>query len=230
MFGIFLPVDKAHFLHFQGLLYSLKDLLNVDYKIHIIDIGLNIKQIEILNKRFSFLNFEINKLKSSRDDKLSYRFKIKTIEMMYNSNYDYTMMLDSKNHLKLCLSSIVINVEKYNVLINEIVALEYEWTHKTCLLNMGIINDMEIINSNQYQSNNPVFYNKKCKDIFLDIIKYGNDDNCLCPIGSMKSLIGGEKCTHRQDQSVISIVLKKHNIRAVNLIYSNYHNTIHTDF
>ena len=88
MFGIYLPVDEGYFIHFQGLLYSLKDLLDVDYKIHIIDIGLSAKNINILHKQFRFLDYEINKIPWTRETKLSYKFKIDIIELMTNSNYD----------------------------------------------------------------------------------------------------------------------------------------------
>jgi hypothetical protein len=82
----------------------------------------------------------------------------------------------------------------------------------------------EIKNSGQYQSNNPVFRINEAREIINDIIKYGMIDDCLCPKGSRKSFQGDSR--HRQDQSVISITLKKHNILASNLQYSTYHNTI----
>lgn len=224
MFGIYLPVDKGYFIHFQGLLYSFKDLLNAPYHIHIIDMGLTEGQIDILNKQFGFLKFEINKIDTSRDDKLTYRFKIKTIKMMYESKYKFTMMLDSKNHLKKPLSDIIYNLTLKPVLINDIDAIEKDWTHDTCFKTMEIVDD-DIIHSNQYQSNNPVFYNSKTQEIMKEIIKYGLDNNCLCPVGSKKSFQGDSR--HRQDQSVISLVLKKHNIKPTFWKYSNYHNTIH---
>tara|TARA_R100000388_G_scaffold94976_2_gene84690 strand:- start:1444 stop:2127 length:684 start_codon:yes stop_codon:yes gene_type:complete len=226
MFGIYLPVDEGYFIHFQGLLYSFKDLLDVDYKIHIIDIGLSARNLNILHKNFGFLDYEINKIPWTRDDKLSYKFKIDTIELMTKSNYDYTMMLDAKNHLKKKLSEIISYLNETPILIQDIYPYyERDWTHNIALECMGVIDNYEILNSYQYQSNNPVFDVNKSKEIMLDIVKYGNMKEALCPMGSKKSFDGESR--HRQDQSVISCILKKHNIKPSKNLYSNYHNTIH---
>ena len=100
MFGIYLPVDTGYFVHFQGLLYSFKELLDIDYKIHIIDIGLSDRDLKILNKNFRYLDFDIIKIPCNKESKINYKFKIDIIELMLYDNYDYCMMLDSKNHLK----------------------------------------------------------------------------------------------------------------------------------
>jgi len=226
MFGIYLPVDEGYFLHFQGLLYSLKDLLDVEHKIIIVDIGLSVRNTEILYKHFKWLNFEILKIDWTSDDKKTYRFKVKVIELMLNSSFDYTMLLDSKNHLKSKLSFIISLLEKSPVLIQDISPyLEKDWTHKTALEFMGVSENEKILNSNQYQSNNPVFDRLKSIDIMKDIVKYGMNDTALCPLGSSKSFEGDSR--HRQDQSVISVVLKLHGIKPTYELYSNYHNTIH---
>ena len=226
MFGIYLPVDEGYFIHFQGLLYSFKDLLDVNYKIHIIDIGLSAKNINILHTQFKFLKFEINKIPWNRESKLNYKFKIDTIELMANSNYDYTMMLDAKNHLKDKLSQIISYLDKSLILIQDISPyFEKEWTHDLALETMGVNNNEEILNSFQYQSNNPVFDINNSRHIMLDVVKYGNMPNALSPIGSKKSFEGDSR--HRQDQSVISCILKKHYIKPCHYLYSNYHNTIH---
>lgn len=226
MFGIYLPVDDGYFIHFQGLLYSLKNLLDVEYKIHIIDIGLSAKNINILHKNFRFLDYEINKIPWNRDSKLSYKFKIDTIELMTKSNYDYTIMLDAKNHLKKKLSEIISYLDESPVLIQDIYPYyERDWTHDIALKCMDVYDNKDILNSYQYQSNNPVFDIKRSKHIMLDIVKYGNMNDALCPVGSKKSFEGDSR--HRQDQSVISCILKKHCIKPTNVLYSTYHNTIH---
>lgn len=226
MFGIYLPVDEGYFIHFQGLLYSLKDLLDVDYKIHIIDIGLSAKNINILHKHFRFLDYEINKIPWTRETKLSYKFKIDIIELMTCSNYDYTIMLDAKNHLKKKLSQIISYLDESPILIQDIYPYyERDWTHDIALKCMGVNENRDILNSYQYQSNNPVFDIGRAKDIMLDIVKYGNMNDALSPCGSRKSFDGDSR--HRQDQSVLSCILKKHNIKPNKNLYSNYHNTIH---
>jgi hypothetical protein len=226
MFGIYLPVDTGYFIHFQGLLYSFKDLLDTNYKIHIIDIGLSAKDLNILHGNFRFLNYEINKIPWDRESKINYKFKIDTIEQMLKSKYDYCIMLDAKNHLKKPLSSLLPYLEDTPVLIQDIKPyLEQDWTHDEALKCMGVYEDDTVLLTYQYQSNNPVFNMSTAKDIMKDIVKYGNMPNALAPLGSKKSFEGISR--HRQDQSVISIVCKKHGIKPTFYNYSNYHNTIH---
>ena len=218
--GIFIPVNNCYFIHLQGLLYSFTNLLDLPYKIHLIDLGLTGKQINWINKHFKYLDIQIDDLNVQRNEIENYRFKIKTIQSMLNYDYEVCMMLDAKNHLKIPLSDIEKHLDK--VLINQIGCIEKDWTHDTCLEKMEATE--EIKNSGQYQSNNPVFRMNECREIIDDIVKYGMIDDCLCPKGSKKSFEGDSR--HRQDQSVISITLKKHQVKASNLQYSTYHNTI----
>ena len=224
MFGIYLPVDQGYFIHFQGLLYSFKTLLDTDYKIHIIDLGLNERNKSILKNNFKFLNFEINKIPWTSESKTNYKFKIDIIELMLNSQYDYTMMLDAKNHLKAKLTDLISYLSVSPVLINYVEYIEKDWTHDTSLKTMGVFNNEDIINTPQYQSNNPVFNLATAKDIMKEIVKYGNMKEALAPQGSRKSFKGESR--HRQDQSIISCILKKHNVKPCEIDYSTYHNTI----
>jgi len=222
-FGIILYVDSGYFKHFQGLLYSFKDLLDEDYKVHIIDMGLSPHHYNILQGNFSsFIDYTIEKIDIGQ--KGNYEFKIKAIEHARQFNYDIIMLLDAKNHLKKPLSEIAENLDK--VLINDI-AFYYEkdWTHDTALKAMGVFENKEILDSYQYQSNNPVFRVSECEHILNDINHYGSMKDCLAPEGSAKSFTGNSR--HRQDQSVISVVLKKHGIKPSYYNYSTYHNTIH---
>jgi len=226
MFGIYLPVDGAYFIHFQGLLYSFKNLLDEPYKIHIIDLGLSPKNIQVLNSHFKFFNFEINKIPWTKESKINYKFKIDIIEKMLSSGYDYAMMFDAKNHLKFKLSEIRRLLQFSPVLINDVAGLyEKDWTHNTALKAMGVWDNESILNSFQYQSNNPVFNLHTAKEIIKEIVKYGNLPEALAPPKSKKSFSGDSR--HRQDQSVISCILKKHNIKPCSQMYSSYHNTIH---
>lgn len=226
MFGIYLPVDSAYFIHFQGLLYSFKDLLDVDYKIHIINLGLSDKNISILNKHFNFLDFQIDDIPWNAEAKSSYRFKIDIIEIMSKSNYNYTIMLDAKNHLKKKLSEIICYLDYSPVLIQDIAPYyERDWTHATSLKTMGVDNNPDVLDTFQYQSNNPVFDIHLAKNIMKEIVHYGHIKEALAPPGSRKSFEGDSR--HRQDQSVISCILKKNNIKPCPFNYSNYHNTIH---
>jgi hypothetical protein len=135
-------------------------------------------------------------------------------------------MLDAKNHLKKSLSSLLPYLEDTPVLIQDIKPyLEQDWTHDEALKCMGVYEDDTVLLTYQYQSNNPVFNMSTAKDIMKDIVKYGNMPNALAPLGSKKSFEGISR--HRQDQSVISIVCKKHGIKPTFYNYSNYHNTIH---
>lgn len=224
MFGIFIPVDSNYFIHCQGLLFSFKLLLDTPHQINIVDMGLTKKQKDIINTHFSFLKCKIIDKPTPVKDKQNYKFKIDIIELMFKSNYEYTIILDAKDHLKAKLSEIQEKVKLSKVLINDIKNIEKEWTHDTCLETMGVINNEKILNSCQYQTNNVVFHNPKCKEIFETILLYGNNINCLAPNGSSKSFSGDSR--HRQDQSVISISLKLHNIDATFWEYSTYHNTI----
>ena len=54
MFNIYCPVDDGYFIHFQGLLFSFKLLLDVPHQIIIIDMGLCKKNINTINNHFSF--------------------------------------------------------------------------------------------------------------------------------------------------------------------------------
>lgn len=226
MFGIYLPVDDGYFLHFQGLLFSFKLLLNTPHEINIIDMGLSDKNIKIINSHFSFLNCKIIKKNISSKDKKHYKFKIDIIEMMLKSNYEYTMMLDAKNHLKQPLSEIKQMAYLNKVLINSWGGTDLDWSHNTCLEKMNVLLRPEIVNTPQYQSNNPVFHIPQAREIMETIVKYGNDEDCLYPKGSSKTFEGVSR--HRQDQSVISLSLKIHGIKAVGWEYSTYHNTIVT--
>jgi len=224
MFNIYCPVDDGYFIHFQGLLFSFKLLLDVPHQIIIIDMGLSKENINTINNHFSFLKCKIVKTNTTRNEKLNYKFKIDIIEMMLKDNPEYSIMLDAKDHLKQPLSIIQEKAYLNKVLINDWGGLEKHWSHNICLETMGVSNNGEILNSSQYQSNNVVFHIPQCKEIMNTIILYGNNMNCLCPPGSSKSFEGESR--HRQDQSVISIALKLHNIKATNFEYSTYHNTI----
>ena len=224
MFGIYIPVCNLYFIHLQGLLYSFKDLLDVDNTIYLIDLGLDLNQIVCLKNNFHWLNYKI--ITVDQKYKINYKFKIKCIELMLKNNNKYSILLDAKNHLKWKLSKIISYLEYNPILIQDISPYpEYLWTHDICLKNMGVWDNEEIKNSNQFQSNNPVFYIEKVRDIMQDILKYGYDDNCIAPPGSRKSFEGESR--HRQDQSIISITLKKHGIKPTHLNYSTFHNTIH---
>jgi len=221
-FGIILYVCGGYFRHFQGLLYSFKTLLDMPHKIHIIDMGLSPQQINILNTNFNFLDFVIEKINIG--NKSTYEFKIRALQHSRQFNYDIIMLLDAKNHLKKPLSEIEKRLDK--VLIDDISPYyEKDWTHNTALKAMGVDNNEEILNSYQYQSNNPVFRVNQCEHILNDIFHYGTQIDCLAPKGSAKSFQGDSR--HRQDQSVISIVLKKHGIKPTQSFnYSTYHNTL----
>tara|TARA_Y100000114_G_C11688626_1_gene292426 strand:+ start:45 stop:731 length:687 start_codon:yes stop_codon:yes gene_type:complete len=225
MFGIYCPVDDGYFLHFQGLLYSFSGYLDVPHEIIVYDMGLSDKYINIINTQFSYLKCKIVKTNTSRNDKLTYKFKINIIEMMKKDNYEFAIMLDAKDHLKTYLSVIQEEAKKSKVLIQYAGGcVEEDWTHNTCLEHMGVANNEKIKKSFQFQSNNVVFHIPQAIDIMNTIILYGNNMNCLCPAGSEKSFEGTSR--HRQDQSVISISCKLHNIEHSSLFYSTYHNTI----
>ena len=221
--GIFIPVDSGYFRHIQGLLYSFKDLLDMPYKVHIIDMGLGENYKNVIKSNFGFIDFTFDKIEIGK--KINYEFKIRTLEYARQFNYDIIMMMDAKNHLKKPLSEIEKNLDK--VLIHDISPyLEKDWTHDTALKAMGVFDNKEILDSYQYQSNNPVFRVKECVHILNDINHYGLKEECLAPQGSAKSFSGDSR--HRQDQSVISVVLKKHGIKpSPHFQYSTYHNTIH---
>ena len=45
MFNIYCPVDDGYFIHFQGLLFSFKLLLDVPHQIIIIDFGSQVTKL-----------------------------------------------------------------------------------------------------------------------------------------------------------------------------------------
>jgi len=222
MFGIYIPVNNAFFIHLQGLLYSMKGNLIRDHIVKILDNGLTSNQINFIKKNFSsFINIEIVPKKTyTPKERAGYKFKIDAIQMMIDDNYEFAMNMDCKNHLKVNLAKIMDEVKEKKVLCNVSCGFyEHQLTHEKALITMGVNNNDEIKNTLQIQAGNIAYHIPQALDIMKEIVKYGNDEFALFPPGSDLS-------NHRQDQSVCSVVLKKNGIIPTGTYYASIHNTI----
>jgi hypothetical protein len=225
MFEIYVPINKGFFVHLQGLLYSFKFLLDIPVQIIVIDMGLTPRQANTLNTMFKFLpSLTVIKSKTYNKKELDdYVFKIDVYERMLNSNSNYCMYLDSKCHLKMSLSSIIKQLDDCSILINKTGVKEADYTsHKTLdYLNVS----KEDRESLMYQATGFVIKkDEKGKQILEEFVNKGRDMMVLSPPDSKKLFDGSPNC-HRQDQSMVSLVIKKLGGNKDVPFYS-WHNTI----
>ena len=127
MFGIYLPVDEGYFLHFQGLLYSFKDLLDVDYKIIIDKVECafemfkhesetyNTKVYLFSNKSFGNIpSFEPNLFDTINsnvyliDEKKNIDFFLK----IEGGGFNYVSMINKIQGISMVQSSYLVNLKK----------------------------------------------------------------------------------------------------------------------
>jgi len=223
--NIFTISNNAYFIHLQGLLYSLKALCDIPYQVYIYDIGLTNYQIKTIKNQFNFLPIEIikSKKKYTHQEILEYKFKVDLWEIMKHTE-GYILYHDAKNHQKYKLSKCLELLKNYDILITGSNCLEYLFTHIDCIKYM----ECEEFNKTYQIQSGLFFFNniKKGNDLINDMVKYGNIKECLCPDGSNKNMEGG-KNTHRQDQSIFSLLVKKHKLNYKLCDFGTYHNTIH---
>jgi hypothetical protein len=226
MFHIYTCSNSQYFNHLQGLLYSFKGLTDSPYHVFIIDIGLTPNQIHIINTLFNFLVVSIIKPKRKylKKDMDSYLFKIDAFEMMLNDSSEYAIWQDAKNHFKMSMSHLKIYLDQFTLIINLAGVKEEDFTSHITLKKMNI-NDSDR-ETQQFQATGlAIKKNETGKKILEDIVKYGNDPECLAPIKSSKLMHPHIDC-HRQDQSIVSLVVKKYKAYK-DLPFYSLHNTIH---
>ncbi len=225
------PVNEGYFLHFQSLLYSFKELIPEDTILYIFDNGLSDKSKNIL-KRFDYIKYEIIDQPLTNDDKDTYRFKSRCIENMVNNiltDEHILLICDAKNQLKYHYLELERILKLQPFYAGSESGTEGDWTDERAIIEMGFENIEEIKKMPQIQSNALlVDYSNKIGKTFLNnIIHYSKNNNILCPPGSFKGMDGTNPRTHRQDQSVLSLVIKKMNIDYKSFLYFTFHNTIH---
>ena len=93
---------------------------------------------------------------------------------------------------------------------------------------MGYADDDPILEKYQWQSGQYCIdlYNGVSQKFIKELAYYGNIDNCINPTGSVKAMEGGIN-THRQDQSIFSILMNKYQQIALLPQAFTFHNTIH---
>lgn len=225
MIHIFTICNQGYFKHLQGLLYSFKGLCDLPYQIYIYDIGLSEHQKGIIKKQFGFLHIEIIPAikKYTHEEILSYKFKVDLWEIMKNKK-GYIMYHDAKNHQKFKLSKCVKLLEEKDILITGTICIEGKFTHSKCI---EIMDCKEYINSYQVQSGLFCFKNEGLGEKLLYMMCiFGNIKECLNPEGSLKNMTGGPT-THRQDQSIFSLLIKKLKLNYLICDFGTFHNTIH---
>lgn len=232
MFYIFTCANSAYFIHLQGMLYSLKGYLNRDYKVIIYNIGLYDRQISILEKQFNFLNLEVKKLNLNDSNLGSYKFKAQIWQEMKELKNCYLIWLDAKSHLKVMLSDLenTFYLEPECIVIADMLVgfIESDYTHPECSTIMGFPEGHPILDKYQWQSGQYCIdlYNGVAQKFVKDMAFYGKINNCIAPNGSVKSMEKG-KNTHRQDQSIFSILMNKYDQIAFLPQAFTFHNTIH---
>lgn len=226
MINIFTICNSGYFIHLQGLLYSFKGLCDLPYKIYIYDIGLNERQRKIIKNSFNFLSIDIIPAikKYTREDILSYKFKVDLWEQMKEKE-GYILFHDSKNHQKFKLSKCIELLENYDILLTSSDCIEKDFTHSKCI---DIMECTEYNNTYQLQSGLWMIKNEGIgKELIKYISVYGNIKDCLNPEGSRKNMNSGPE-THRQDQSIFSLLVKKLKMNILICEFATFHNTIHT--
>jgi len=228
---IAIPVNDAYFFDFQSCLYSFKTLIPEDTILYIFDNGLSDKSKNIL-KRFDFIKYEIIKQPHLKDDKKAYRFKSKAISYMVDNiltEEHVFLMCDAKNQLKYNYLELEKILKEQSIYGGTESGTEGDWTDERAIIEMGFTNIEEIKKMPQIQSNGILvdYSNIVGREFLNNIIKYSKNDKILCPDGSYKGFNTKDPRTHRQDQSVLSLVIKKMNIKYKSYPYFTFHNTIH---
>jgi len=228
---ISIPVNEGYFSHLQSCLYSFKALIPEDTILYIFDMGLSDKSKKIL-KRFDFIKYEIIPLPITSNDKITYRFKSMVISHMINNILKHDnvfLMFDAKNHLKYHY------LELEKILTEQVIyggstsGLEGEWTDERAIIEMGFTDIEEIKQTPQIQSNVILadYSNSTAREFLDNLVKYSQNNNILCPPGSFKGMDKNNPRTHRQDQSVLSLLIKKMKLPYINKPFYTFHNTIH---
>jgi len=208
----------------QQMIYSCRGLLQQGTIIYILDTGLHDNQKKILQTRFNF--FQIKVIDLPNDPKVcrltSYYFKAYMIEYAFNiHNKDHYIWLDSKTNLKWNEKQIIdlCSIQPVHG-INGFV-IEKDFTHKNTI--EAIVPKHrweEASNSIQTQASGIIFRLQTERDLILynEYKSHMENPDILTPSGSSRS-------NHRQDQSVLSCFLFKHNF-TLNADWCIQHNTI----
>ena len=196
--------NSIFFPHLQQMLYSLRVNLPDQTTVLILDNGLRPFQIEILNKHFGFLKLIFHRKQLTQYEKTSYLFKtfIHEIALKEYSNHIYLWM-DSMTNLKADSNKILKMLEDQPVYsLYAFEEPESKWTDKRTMDIIGLNDEQR--QTPQFQAGGQIHYlRNKDGRLFIDtLIGYNYQKECITPEGSSRA-------NHRQDQSVLSCLLKK---------------------
>ena len=222
----------------QQMLYSCNRILDSTITtFYILDTGLTPHQVNVLTTHFKFFDIKIITYPEELckpQTLITYSFKCWLIDYVYKlCGEEVYMWLDAKQMLKYRQNEIEDMLERCAVwgttlFKSEIIesVKETDWTHPTCIKRMGLTTEM-VKDKKQIQSNGFIMDLRTPigKEFFEEYKKYSFDKETIAPQGSFKHMhISIE--THRQDQSVLSVLMHKYGFSDNHCLFSTFHNTI----
>jgi len=223
---------NKYFYDTQQMIYSLRTLLPRDTVVIIYDNGLTETQIDILKTRFDFFNIVYFRHIPTRQERASYQVKSFAHEFVKKdySDFDVYMWLDAKttlkyNHIQLSRMLDSESVWGYNPIDKE-----ENWTDSRTMDALDI--SVEDRLSSQIQSSAIMFdlHDARGKSFFYEFLDLTWNSDIIAPKGSTK---GVTPPSHRQDQSLLSCLMKKRGFYRTLTHFEHWaqnHNTIHLSY
>lgn len=200
------------FLETQQLFYSLHGNLPPGTTVVLLDNGLKERQLKLLKERFGFVKIITFTKQLSAWERSSYIFKIDVLQFVREHlDCDIYMWMDAKNVLKDNLETITKLLQKQPVWgTAPFSQAEHLWTDKRTLDALDISEEDRSTNQIQASGYMIDFTQEKGRNFAEQLINYSLVKDIITPEGSKK---GAEPPTHRQDQSVLSALMKKNGFK-----------------
>lgn len=218
-------VTAASSNHFNSCLQFLRSVPS-EFKKTFYDIGLNDIEAEVLRKTFDvdYRKFDFSKYPAfvnlSSQDAGAYAWKPIIVSEMYKECNGILLWCDSGNILNNEIFKLmdVINTTKIYTPISS--GTVQRWTHPLCLLSMHVPNEMLNL-----QMRNAACVGFLCNDASVETFVNEWKDLALVKENSLPE--GANRSNHRWDQTILSILYYKNNIKRVdNYIGFTIHNDI----
>lgn len=223
---------NKYFYDTQQMIYSLRTLLPRDTVVIIYDNGLTENQINIFKTKFDFFNIVYFRHIPTRQERASYQVKSFAHEFVKKdySDFDVYMWLDSKTTLKYNHIQLSRMLDAEPVWGYLPVDKEVDWTDPRTMNALEL--SEEDRQSRHIQSSAMMFdmHDARGKSFFYEYLHLTWDINIIAPQGSTK---GFTTPSHRQDQSLLSCLMKKRGFHRTITHFEPWavnHNTIHLVF
>ena len=217
------------FYNTQQMIYSLRTLLPSDTVVIIYDNGLRQNEIEILKTKFNFFNIVYFRHIPTNQERISYQVKSfahEYVKKHYN-DFDAYIWLDAKstlkyNHIELSRMLDIEPVWGYKA-----IDLETDWTDVRTMDALDLSEKDRVLKHIQSSAMMFSLKNPLGKSFFYEYLDLSWNIDIIAPKGSTKGLT---LPSHRQDQSLLSCLMKKRGFyRTITHFefWATNHNTIH---